>query len=57
MNKNEIVEAAFSAPPASVAALTFAGVGLNDWVMILTILWLLTQFGWFAYKRIKGMKD
>lgn len=54
MNKNEIVEAAFSAPPASVAAITLAGVSLNDWVLIATLVWIITQFGWFIWQRIKG---
>lgn len=47
------LEAALSAPPATIAAVTLAGVGLQDWVLIATLVWITLQVGWFCYQRGK----
>jgi hypothetical protein len=58
MTKDDIVkEAVNSTPPASVAGLTLAGVQLNDWVMVATLLYLILQISWFIYSKQKGLKD
>lgn len=58
MSKEEVIrEALASAPPTAVSALTVAGIGLQDWVLILTLIWLVCQIGYFAWRRFKGMRD
>lgn len=44
--------AAKSAPPVAVSGMTLAGYSLNDWVLVATLLWIATQFGWFVYSNI-----
>lgn len=57
-NKESIIrEALASAPPTSVAGLTLVGVGLQDWVLIVTLVWILLQMGYFTYKRYKEWSD
>lgn len=41
------------APPITVAGLTVAGVELQDWVYILTIIWLVVQICTTAVKFYK----
>lgn len=42
-----------STPPAAVAALTLAGVSLQDWVLGATLVWLGLQVSYFLYQRWK----
>jgi hypothetical protein len=57
MSNNELArEAALSAPPVSIAGLSLAGVSLQDWVLITTLVWLGCQIGWFAYSRYKDFR-
>ncbi|WP_439539457.1 hypothetical protein [Sphingomonas sp.] len=46
------VQAGLSAPPVSVAAITLAGVRLEEWVLILTIAWLAMQMAWFVFDKV-----
>ncbi|MEA9438542.1 hypothetical protein VCX44_22765, partial [Aeromonas caviae] len=39
-------ETAKSAPPVAVVSMSWAGVSLNDWVLIATLVWLSVQIGW-----------
>jgi hypothetical protein len=41
MNKETLIEAARAAPPAGVTGLTVWGVGLQDWVYVLTAIYTL----------------
>jgi len=50
-------EAVASAPPVSVAGLALAGISLQDWVLIVTLIWILLQMGYFTYKRYKEWSD
>ena len=50
------VEGIMSAPPAVVAGLSLAGVSLQDWVLMATLIWVTTQFSWFVYCRIKDWR-
>jgi len=50
-------EGVLSAPPALVAGLTLLGVSLQDWVLILTICWLLFQISYFIYQRYKDWNN
>lgn len=45
------VQATFAAPPVSVTALTLAGIGLQDWVLILTLIYTVLQIGWFVFDK------
>lgn len=47
------IDAALSTPPAAVAAISMLGVSLQDWVLIATLAWVSTQFGWFIYQRVR----
>jgi hypothetical protein len=47
------IEGAMSAPPAFVAGLSLAGVSLQDWVLIGTLMWLTLQISWFCYTRVR----
>lgn len=42
-----------SAPPAAVAAVTLAGVSLQDWVLLATLGWIGMQISYFLYQRWK----
>lgn len=49
---HEAAQAGLSAPPLGVAAITLAGIELQQWILILTVIWLLMQMGWFAYEKV-----
>ena len=40
-------------PPALVAAASFGGVSLNDWVLLLTIFYLVLQIVWLLWRWLK----
>lgn len=54
--RNDMGEYALTAPPVAVAGITLAGVTLQDWVYILTLISLALQIGWFLWKRYKEWK-
>lgn len=57
-NHEMTIEAVKSSPPITVVGLTMGGIALQDWVYILTIIYLLMQAGWFAYSKfIRKAKD
>lgn len=43
---------ASTVPPATVAAVTFMGYSPNEWLVWLSILWILTQFTFLIVDRI-----
>lgn len=45
-------ESAKAAPPVAVSALTLFNIGLQDWVYILTMLYIAIQVGWFVWSKI-----
>ena len=45
------------APPVAVSALSFAGVGLQDWVYILTAIYTLVQLAIVAPKLVKLVRS
>jgi hypothetical protein len=51
-----ISQGTMSLPPTAVAAITLAGVSLQDWVLIATLGWLAVQFGWFIVQRYREFK-
>lgn len=53
----KLAEGLASTPPAAIAALTLAGVSLQDWVLIGTLVWLSLQVGWFIYQRYKDFRN
>lgn len=40
-----------SAPPVAVSGLSLAGVQMQDWVYIATLLWIAIQAGVFLWDR------
>lgn len=49
---NEIAgEITKAAPPVSVAGLGLAGVSLNEWVLIATLIYTILQIVWFVYSK------
>lgn len=57
MREEILREAAASAPPVSVAGLALAGISLQDWVLIATLLWIAVQMAYFGYQRYKEWKN
>lgn len=41
-----------SGPPVLVSGLTLAGLELNDWVLIATLVWIVLQIGWFVWSKM-----
>lgn len=57
MEKQDIMdEAAKFVPPAVISTMSIFGIGLQDWVYILTILYLLVQISLSVYKYIRTTK-
>lgn len=55
---DEILEKAPSvAPPAVVSGLSLFGVALQDWVYILTIIYIVMQIGKSLFNWFRGDKD
>lgn len=48
----QVVEAVKAAPPFTVAGLALCGVPLQDWVFILTLIYLALQIGYFIFSKI-----
>lgn len=56
-HRSEMIrEGAASLPPAAVAAVTLAGVSLQDWVLMATLGWIAMQISYFLYQRWKEFK-
>ena len=51
MRTNSAEHALAAAPPVAVSGFTLAGIGLSDWVLILTALYTALQIGWFVYEK------
>lgn len=45
------IEALKASPPVTVVGLTLGGIPLQEWVYILTIVYLLMQIGWLGYSK------
>lgn len=58
-NGGEYIVAAYKAtPPVTVTALSLGGVGLSQWVLVVTLVYTVLQMGWFIYdKIIRGGRD
>jgi ABC-type transport system involved in cytochrome c biogenesis permease subunit len=55
---NEVVgETIKAAPPVGVVGASLAGITLNQWVMIATLVYTVLQIALLIYKFIKGQKD
>lgn len=48
MTKADAVQGALA---AGLAGITILGITLQDWVCILSIIFLLMQISWFAYDK------
>lgn len=45
-----------NAPPLTVTTLSLFGVPMQEWVYVLTALYLGMQIGYFIYTKIRGIK-
>lgn len=50
-NQETLIEAVKSSPPVTVIGLTLGGIPLQEWVYILTIVYLLMQISWLGYSK------
>jgi hypothetical protein len=50
-------EAVKATPPLTVAGLAFAGVSLQDWVLLLTVVYLILQIAFLVYDKLLKNKD
>ena len=50
MASEAAAEAIKSAPPLAVMAAASSGFGLQDWVFILTLVYLCVQIGWLLWR-------
>ena len=61
--QDQAIQAAKTAPPAIIGAMTFAGIHMEHWIQLLTIVWLLLLIGgklvsWFeAWRERRRAKD
>lgn len=44
---------AASAPPVTVAGMSFVGYPIQDWVQVIALIWLVLQIGYFVYAKCK----
>jgi hypothetical protein len=44
-------EALKVSPPVTVVGLALGGITLQDWVYILTLIYLCLQLGWFVWSK------
>lgn len=52
VSPEEVAAAAKVAPPATIGALTFAGVDLSQWVLLATLVYTLLQITFLIRDRI-----
>ena len=58
MEKREIMSESMKAlPPTVISTMTLFVVGLQDWVYILTIVYLIAQIGWSIWRFVRRKKD
>jgi hypothetical protein len=44
------------APPVAVVGATVAGLSLQDWVYILTGIWLIAQTAWLIFRAVRDVR-
>ncbi|MCP3729243.1 hypothetical protein M9978_02280 [Sphingomonas sp. MG17] len=47
-----MVQAGKATPSVAVTTITLAGVGLDQWVLIATLVYTVLQAGWFVYDKL-----
>lgn len=53
----KVSEVATTAPPTAISGLIAFGVPLDQWVVIVTLLYLILQVTWFVYSKYKVITD
>ena len=43
-----------NAPPIAVVGLSLAGISIQEWLYVITIIWIVYQFVMDVRKRMKG---
>ena len=51
-NSDVMHEAVKAAPAVTVGGLTFFGVGLSDWVLLLTLIYTILQIGFLIRDKV-----
>lgn len=51
-----MIAAGKSTLPVAVTALSIGGVGLEDWVFILTAVYLVLQIGYLVWKWMRALR-
>ena len=57
MNKDLTLETMKTLPPVTISGMILWDVSLNEWVLILTAVWLIVQIGFTIYDRIKKKRN
>jgi hypothetical protein len=57
LSGDALTAAGKSTPPLAVATLSVADVGLQDWVLILTVVYLVLQIGYLAWKWVRAIRS
>lgn len=57
MNKDLTLETMKTLPPVTISGMILWDVSLNEWVLILTAVWLIVQIGFAIYDRIKKKRN
>lgn len=57
MNKDLALETMKTLPPVTISGMILWDVSLNEWVLILTAVWLVVQIGFTIYDRIKKKRN
>lgn len=52
--KQPVVEATVGVPPITVAGMTWFGYAVDDWLKVVSLLWLVIQIGVFIYRTWKS---
>jgi hypothetical protein len=53
----KVSEVATTAPPTAISGLIAFGVPLDQFVVVLTLVYLILQIAWFIYSKYKVVTD
>lgn len=51
------IAAAKAAPPAGVVLATLGGIAIQDWVFILTLIYLVVQIGYLIWRWLRDVRE
>jgi len=53
MKQETLVATVKTAPPVTISGLIIFGIPLQEWVLIVTGVWVCVQLGFFLYDRFR----